>query len=98
MAEEKPPKTQEELIRIRKAVVEAKYGVGAYEKATKKIQPHRCARHLDDVMHGLTHWDANPIAVFFSCLFSQKGNEPQRMYPDSDPFSALDKPSLPRKD
>jgi hypothetical protein len=37
----------------RKEIVDAKYGAGAYEKAIKKVNPHRCASHLNEVFYGV---------------------------------------------
>ena len=77
----------------RKEIVDAKYGAGTYEKAIKKINPHRCAFHLNEVFHGIRHRnfdlldaDFATIGTFFTCMFSEKGQEPPRKYPEAKSF------------
>lgn len=84
----------EEAKEKRKRIVDARFGEGTYEKSIKKIHPHRCARHLDDVIHALFNGKtsvANAVSVFATCFFSNVGNEPKRVYPDSEPFNMTPK-------
>ena len=48
-------KEYNEVIAKRKEMVDAKYGAGAYEKAIKKLNPHRCAGHLNEFFYGVRH-------------------------------------------
>jgi hypothetical protein len=39
----------------RKEIVDAKYGAGSYEKAILRLNPHRCAPHMNEIFYGLQH-------------------------------------------
>lgn len=47
------PDEFQQLIVKKKQAVDAKYGIGAYEQAANKINPHRCAGHMNDIFHGI---------------------------------------------
>ncbi|KAL2919421.1 hypothetical protein HK105_201066 [Polyrhizophydium stewartii] len=67
--------------------VDAMFGPGAYERGRARIKPHRCARHLDDVMHGINHLEfGKPVWAFLRCMASTPGSEPPRVYSDSPVF------------
>jgi hypothetical protein len=71
----------------RKEMVDAKYGAGTYDKAILKLNPHRCAPHLNEIFYGVgNHWDFGTIGTFFKCMVSEKGQEPPRKYPQAQSF------------
>ncbi|KAI8903834.1 hypothetical protein EDD86DRAFT_95265 [Gorgonomyces haynaldii] len=78
-------KDEDHIARQRK-IVDDKYGPGAFDRAQQKIKPHRCHRHLDDMLLGLYNLDLKPMPVLFQCFFSEEGKEPKRVY-HSKPFS-----------
>jgi len=57
------------------------------EPTTKPVKrslvpkPHRCYPHLEDVLVGLNKWPvefSKPFGVFWECMKSEPGQEPER--------------------
>ena len=72
----------------RKKMVEAQFGAGSYERARSRIHPHRCARHLDDLLVGIYSLNISQqqFVKFWECIGSVPGQEPERNAGDSEPF------------
>jgi hypothetical protein len=80
-------KDYDKIISKRREMVDSKYGAGSYDKAIKKIQPHRCAPHLNEVFYGIRHHlDFSTIGNFIECIMSESGKEPERNYPNHITF------------
>ncbi|KAJ3210188.1 hypothetical protein HDU67_005571 [Dinochytrium kinnereticum] len=81
---------REESKRLRqKAMVDARFGVGAYDRAQEKIKPHRCNGHMEDLIIGMTSipFDVvHPFKLFWGCMFSKEGEEPSRLMKQSSEF------------
>ncbi|KAJ3304319.1 hypothetical protein HDV03_002934 [Kappamyces sp. JEL0829] len=57
----------------KKAATDVKFGPGAWEEMQGKMKPHRCARHLDDFVHGVTaHLDPRPLGLLVKCFFTSE--------------------------
>ena len=77
----------DKTIAKRREMVDSKYGAGSYDRAIKKIQPHRCAPHLNEVFYGIrNHLDLSTIGNFVQCIMSEPGSEPKRQYPNHISF------------
>ncbi|KAJ8330779.1 hypothetical protein BDV3_002251 [Batrachochytrium dendrobatidis] len=79
--------SQKDAIARRRRKVDMAYGQGTYDQAVGKVKPHRCARHLDDALMSIQHLEfLKGMGTFVSCLFSETGKEPIRIYNDSPMF------------
>ncbi|KAJ1954577.1 hypothetical protein DL89DRAFT_123403 [Linderina pennispora] len=52
------------------------------------LKPHRCDKHLQDFLDGLFLYEAwEPCKIYFKCLGSKMGEEPERYKLKGDPES-----------
>ncbi|KAF9332953.1 hypothetical protein BG006_004172 [Podila minutissima] len=46
------------------------------------VQPHRCAKHVEDLMVAITNFDVqDQFSIAWKCMQSEKGDEPLRHSP-----------------
>ncbi|KAF9154491.1 hypothetical protein BG015_000778 [Linnemannia schmuckeri] len=46
------------------------------------IQPHRCAKHVEDLMVAIMNFEVeDQMSLVWKCMRSEKGNEPARHSP-----------------
>ncbi|KAF9905549.1 hypothetical protein EC991_001579 [Linnemannia zychae] len=46
------------------------------------IQPHRCAKHVEDLMVAIMHFEVeDQMSLVWKCMRSEKGDEPARHSP-----------------
>ncbi|KAG0379387.1 hypothetical protein BGX24_000650 [Mortierella sp. AD032] len=53
---------------------------------TATVQPHRCAKHVEDLMVAITNFEVNDqMSLVWKCMQSEKGDEPARHSPAVKP-------------
>ncbi|KAI8850423.1 hypothetical protein BC829DRAFT_389385 [Chytridium lagenaria] len=81
---------REENRRLRqKAVTDARFGPGAFDRAQERIRPHRCNGHMEDLIIGMTSLPfdvVQPFKVFWACMWSKEGEEPPRIGKEPSDF------------
>ncbi|TPX67089.1 hypothetical protein SpCBS45565_g03992 [Spizellomyces sp. 'palustris'] len=79
-----------EALAQRRALVNAKFGPGAWERSQPR--PHRCNDHLEDFIVALTTWPMQDVPstfnIFWQCMRSEPGNEPPRDYKTPVPYGS----------
>ncbi|KAI9209600.1 uncharacterized protein BJ171DRAFT_3865 [Polychytrium aggregatum] len=87
-------------VQRRKRSVDAKFGVGAWERASKQVNPHRCHLHMHDAIVSLQRmdWSSDTFRLFYECLRSKPGEEPARAPPERLPFTQHSEPTFSKRD
>jgi hypothetical protein len=73
----------------KRALVDAKFGLGSYDESLNKVKPHRCAVYFNKSFKDLTEFKLEGICQFVSCVFSNE--EPENDL-DKNPFFTSQKP------
>ncbi|KAI8346456.1 hypothetical protein B0O80DRAFT_469104 [Mortierella sp. GBAus27b] len=55
-----------------------------HRQATSRIRPHRCAKHVEDLLLALANFEVqDQLQLVWKCMRSEKGQEPPRHSPPS---------------
>ncbi|KAG0257297.1 hypothetical protein DFQ27_005203 [Actinomortierella ambigua] len=54
----------------------------ATKSTSGKVKPHRCAKHLEDLLNAMVSFEVNnQFQIFVDCMKAEPGNEPPRQPP-----------------